>query len=700
MRIHNLSFFMNSNNNYNFLGRSNGVRDKLELLANIIIILSFIWFFLFIKLSIQENNNSFDNTPNEEFSEKETKLNSKYALNNNPNNNTNSTLRELTTFFRGKYDKQDFIRRKQIKSIVDKLTNSKYIGRWFTKEEETRKLRIGKSLEGFTEIKFNRAIEIATRQDAIAVLINNYEDKYINHWLHHSSFILSKNLYFKIDKKTNQCIFNGKFETEANYGELFFTKMSTRYPCNSNLTIIFPLTNITLLTNTTNGESFIETIETIDNSNLSISFNSSCGFNMSMELYIDDQKRRKQTQVEVNKYTIIISIILLLYMISVHLMNRDLKKNNEAIKCIYLFTIIQNLNWHVYCCMTHISWSISNNRYFSHFSIIAFLYSINIIGFDFKFIFNYWTIKKDSISYRSFINLKIIFYSSFYVFFFISFFFISDLMIYYFPIYVCCLFLWTPQIIYNAVYYNKFNYPFFYIICSTVERLFFGFYFRANDENFFKIKGSKNFVYFISIYLFLNYLILILQTLKGPRFFMPKKYQKEDFDFYKTKEELLESSPDIANVECVICLLPIFVDETPIENKNEIEKEKEKEDNNSVSANTSRSGIQMTTNEFMKENNNNLEMNVIKQKKNNKDNKNEVNNHKKSSKNCSDFYYFIDILLIKGFCCFYKLSKNSENKIYMKTPCNHVFHAACFEKWLIRKKECPNCRYNLSDKIS
>jgi hypothetical protein len=183
---------------------------------------------------------------------------------------------------------------------------------------------------------------------------------------------------------------------------------------------------------------------------------------------------------------------------------------------------------------------------------------------------------------------------------------------------------------------------------------------------------------------------------------MPKKYQKEDFDFYKTKEELLESSPDIANVECVICLLPIFVDETPIENKNEIEKEKEKEkeDNNSVSANTSRSGIQMTTNEFMKENNNNLEMNVIKQKKNNKDNKNEVNNHKKSSKNCSDFYYFIDILLIKGFCCFYKLSKNSEKKIYMKTPCNHVFHAACFEKWLIRKKECPNCRYNLSDKIS
>lgn len=698
MRIHNLSVFMNSNNNYNYLGRSNSVSDKLELLANIIIILSFIWFFLFIKLSIQENNNnSFDNSPNDAISEKETNLNSKYALNNNPNNTTNSTLRELTTFFVGKYDKQDFIRRKQIKNIVDKLTNTKYIGKWFTKDEELRKLRIGNSLEGFTEIKFNRAIEIATQQDAIAVLINNYEDKYINHWLHHTSFILSRNLYFRIDKKTNQCIFNGNFETEANYGELFFTKMSTRRPCNSNVTIVFPLTNITLFTNTSSGESFIETFETIDNSNFTISFNSSCGFNMSMELYIDDQKRRKQTQIEVNKYSIITGIIILLYMISVHFMNRSLKKNNEAIKCISLFTIIQNLNWHVYCCMTHISWSISNNRYFTHFSIIAFLYSINIIGFDFKFIFNYWTIKKDSISYRKFINLKIIFYSSFYIFFFISFFFISDFMINYFLIYICCFFLWTPQIIYNAIHYNKFNYPFFYIICSSVERLFFGFYFRAHDDNFFKIKGNKNFVYYLLVYLILNYITLILQALKGPRFFMPKKYRKEDFDFYKTKEELLEYSPDIANVECVICLLPIFVDETPIEDKNEQEKEKEKED--IISVNTSRSGMQMNTNEFMKENNNNLEINAIKQKKDNKNFQKEVN-HERSCKNSSDLYYFFDILLIRGFCGFYKLSKNSEKKIYMKTPCNHVFHAVCFEKWLLRKKECPNCRYNLSDKIS
>ena len=35
----------------------------------------------------------------------------------------------------------------------------------------------------------------------------------------------------------------------------------------------------------------------------------------------------------------------------------------------------------------------------------------------------------------------------------------------------------------------------------------------------------------------------------------------------------------------------------------------------------------------------------------------------------------------------------------MKTPCNHVFHKECLEKWILLKKECPNCRHDLSVSI-
>lgn len=34
-------------------------------------------------------------------------------------------------------------------------------------------------------------------------------------------------------------------------------------------------------------------------------------------------------------------------------------------------------------------------------------------------------------------------------------------------------------------------------------------------------------------------------------------------------------------------------------------------------------------------------------------------------------------------------------KPYMLTPCNHVFHYECLEKWLEYKKECPNCRKSM-----
>ncbi len=95
-----------------------------------------------------------------------------------------------------------------------------------------------------------------------------------------------------------------------------------------------------------------------------------------------------------------------------------------------------------------------------------------------------------------------------------------------------------------------------------------------------------------------------------------------------------------------------------------------------------------------------MEINILKNKKFKK--KNNVNELKK--KCCNNIYYnfkeIISILFLKGFYKFYRIPKNPQNKKYMKTPCNHAFHSICLEKWLIRKKECPNCRYNLTDKIT
>ena len=699
MRIYNVSYFLNSP--INSINNCNNIRKKLEIIINTLIIISFIWFFLLIKLTfIKENiSNPFLYLENEHTISKDINFNSEhllyYTFNNTFNNNNNQSLRTLTTFFQGQYNKKDFIKRKQRKNIIDKLTKTKYIGKWFTKEEEKKRLMIGDSIEGFTKIKFSRATEITTHEDSLAILINNYEDKYINHWIHHTSFILNKNLHINADKEKQLIYFKGQWETEFEYGELFFTKISRKIPCSSNLTIIFPLKNVTIFTKLSNGESFTETFDTIDNSNFNISFNSSCGFNMSMEIYPENQKRLDETKTEVNKYVIVLFIILILNMLSIYLMNNDLKKNIDSINCISLFSLIQNLDWHIYCFMTHIAWSVTNSKYFYHFNTIALLYFINIIGFDIGFIYNYWKIKKEYISNRKLINLKICFYFSLYLFIFISFFIISDIMIYYPLIIISAIILWTPQILHNAIYNNRYNYPFFYIIISSVERMFFGFYFRAYDNNFYKIKGHKTFIYIILLYFIINIIILVSQTLKGPRFFLPKKYQKGVFDFYKTKEELLEFSSDISSIECVICLLNIFCDE---QNQNSNKKDKE-EDNNNYDANSSKNGIEISVNELNKGNKKkNMEINLLKAKKINKK-KYQIYPGNRNNKIKSIFKEICEVLFLKGFYKFFIINKNPQNKKYMRTPCNHVFHAICLENWFLRKKECPNCRNDLSSII-
>jgi hypothetical protein len=67
-----------------------------------------------------------------------------------------------------------------------------------------------------------------------------------------------------------------------------------------------------------------------------------------------------------------------------------------------------------------------------------------------------------------------------------------------------------------------------------------------------------------------------------------ESYQKSEFNFYKTKQELLSIKSDIGLEECVICLSPIFDIEKDSSNNEMIEmedKSNENELNNAIEDN-------------------------------------------------------------------------------------------------------------------
>ena len=63
----------------------------------------------------------------------------------------------------------------------------------------------------------------------------------------------------------------------------------------------------------------------------------------------------------------------------------------------------------------------------------------------------------------------------------------------------------------------------------------------------------------------------------------------------------------------------------------------------------------------------------------------------------NNIIYIFKILFYENFFWFYKKKINTQGKEYMYTPCNHVFHSECLEKWLEYKKECPNCRASMEE---
>ena len=675
MRIVNI----NNINNIN-LTRRQKLITFFESFINILIIIPILCFYLYLKRKSSKLN----------ITNKNYKLD--LSSINETNNNYNLSFRNLNS--------KQIINHIKYKHLIDTLTSKIYYGKWFTKSTENRTLVIGESISGLSEARLERVININTKEDSLAFIVSNYENDYINHWLRHSSFIINKNLRIFDDFINNKFIMKGLWETQLKYGELLDPKI-IRYPCYTNFTFSFPKKNVTYLVKT-NEEIFNFSFSSIDNSFFEVELNSLCGFNMSMEFspldnnnkYFNINKEKKQVFI----YFILIGIVCVLNILNNITLIKDLSDNNEFVKCIPVFSLGYNINWHIYCCITNISFSFDYQEYYFQFSTLGLAYLINILFYDIRLSCVLWNIIKSRTSNRTYIQKRMIYFSSFYIFIIFSFFTISDLMIYIEGIFVIGILAWTPQIIHNFIYYNKYIYSILYIISFTLDKIIFGIYFRANDNNFLRIKGDKKIIMKLNLYILSNLFIFFLQYKFGPRFCLGKICQKQESKLYKTKKELIDEIKDVNTMECVICLMPILDQEKNVTpNLNIVTP------NLNINANGNKNNNKDIINQSMNSTNeikinNELPLAIENNNKINIDKKLKINNNKKEKIKINKIK-FKDI--IKCLAPFYKFSKKIDygNKPYMKTPCNHIFHKECLERWLLLKKECPNCRTDLSDNI-
>ena len=253
---------------------------------------------------------------------------------------------------------------------------------------------------------------------------------------------------------------------------------------------------------------------------------------------------------------------------------------------------------------------------------------------------------------------------------------------------------------------NKYGFPFIFILANSIDRLSYPLYFRAYDNNIFGLRTNYNIFILAVIIVILSIGILLKQTFSGPRFMLPYKWQENKNEFYKDFDEIKNICKDI-NEECVICLMPICPDNAT--------QMVEMKDNNNMDENSTENNSENNINDDnMKEISENNILNSNEENNISDDNKllikeeneviikiEDINQKINNENKCENFFGKLKLKLkeffIYNFFYFYKASNNINNKPYILTPCKHIFHSECMEKWLEHKMECPNCRNSLDN---
>lgn len=477
--------------------------------------------------------------------------------------------------------------------------------------------------------------------DCFHLIIRIIKNNYIDNWMTFNNEIPFKFLKIK-EKETpynnNYILLEGEFDSQIEKGSIF-KKIKSYSNC-----------KITLMLNF------------ISNENKSINYKdkiygelkSKCEnfqYDVKLKIKIKNTNPEKKT---ITIYSTITVIICLIMIINTNIIQCNLKNSEALANGVSLLTIYGNIVWNSYGCLCHFFLTINYPNYVYHFFFPTLFFFINFSITDLRFFYSIWRLKNQKELMEPIIIRKklVKLYFMFYLGMFFSLFFVTKCFFYKPYIIIGIILTWTPQIIFNIYYNNRVALPWSYIIFTSIYRLFIPCYFRLNKKNFFLISPDYTFCVFIIILMFFQIYILYYQKIKGSRFFLPEKFRINQLDFYKNKEEILSLNPNANNIECVICLYPLF----------HTENEHTKYFFNDFISLGENEHVQILRDDF----------NIFEEK----------NNFYKKK--------------IKSFFEFRERSLNVEGKKYIITPCKHFFHSKCLEMWFHRKRECPNCRTEIN----
>ena len=242
-----------------------------------------------------------------------------------------------------------------------------------------------------------------------------------------------------------------------------------------------------------------------------------------------------------------------------------------------IYTIIVQIIWSSIIFYANFFLALSQNNLLFEYIMPAVFHFLLFSIFLLRILFFSWRARNIDLIYRDSRQFKkrlIRFYLSVYILLIFTMASLKIWYTYFFLTFSLFFGTWLGQIIYSAKKGTKPSMPHSYIFFVTIFKSFIPVYLKCYPNSIFSFKPNYLKVFILDSVLFFEAIILSLQKILGPKFFLTKKYKQPKYDYYKQENEIDEKSK---NQECVICLENIGKI-SQVEDNKEFNEKKEKFD--------------------------------------------------------------------------------------------------------------------------
>ncbi|KAK9829544.1 hypothetical protein WJX72_006402 [[Myrmecia] bisecta] len=238
---------------------------------------------------------------------------------------------------------------------------------------------------------------------------------------------------------------------------------------------------------------------------------------------------------------------------------------------VSLLSIGQQAIMDAYLCLLHLTTGIMVEPLFNAFATAAFFEFVIFAIFEMRYLLSIWRARRDSsadpwtavTAQRELSVLYARFYSALLGGIFLMYQMQRYLRVLVFGLYS----FWIPQIVFCAR--NDVAQPLrpFYILGMTATRLMLPLYLFGCPSNLLRIPPNPPICAALAVWMAVQVGVLLLQSRKGPRFFIPACFLPAKYDYHRkcTPRQLegSEGPEDIetgGGAECVICMNPVDVE--------------------------------------------------------------------------------------------------------------------------------------------